>query len=82
VCDPLGCKLRAIAQIVFSGLCDCVAETSRLKVHPPQQVGEARVVAPTVSRLGFLSPPQTHGLEFAVGERPPEPFRRAKPEVL
>ena len=37
---------------------------------------EARVVAATVSGLGFLSPPQTHGLEFAVGQRPPESFRR------
>jgi len=54
---------------------------SRLKVHPQQQVLEARVVAATVSGLGFLSPPQTHGLEFAVGQRPPEPFRRAKAEA-
>ena len=26
--DPLEVKLRAIAQIVFSGLCDCVAGAS------------------------------------------------------
>ncbi len=32
----VGPKLRAIAQVVFSSLCDCVAETSRLQTHLPQ----------------------------------------------
>ncbi len=47
-------------QIVFSGLCDCAAATSRLQVHPQQQVVEARVVAEGVDSQDLLRDATKH----------------------
>ena len=60
----------------MSGAGSIFLREARLKVPDSSAAAglEARVVAPTVSRLSFLSPRQTHGLEFAVGERPPKPL--------